>query len=200
MSRRRDGRWVSLPKLERDQDGHPLCRWCKKRVPKGRQCWCSQECVDEYQIRSNGNVVRSMVLERDGGVCARCDFPAEDWSEMERELRRQINTDWWYGQYGTTGALQPLHDGKWCPTLPQRLRTFSEWFWQERDRLHQEVRKWMNSHGYRWDITNWEAHHKHAVAEGGGGCGLDGYETLCRRCHAAETGQLRKRLHKGAVA
>ncbi|MFA5376410.1 MAG: HNH endonuclease [Dehalococcoidia bacterium] len=42
----------------------------------------------------------------------------------------------------------------------------------------------------------WEAHHKVAVAEGGGECGLDGYETLCRDCHKAETSALRKRLSR----
>lgn len=40
----------------------------------------------------------------------------------------------------------------------------------------------------------WEAHHKAAVVEGGGCCGLEGYETLCWRCHGSETGRLRRRL------
>ena len=39
----------------------------------------------------------------------------------------------------------------------------------------------------------WEAHHKHAVIEGGGGCGLDGYETLCVACHSRETAALAQR-------
>jgi hypothetical protein len=43
--------------------------------------------------------------------------------------------------------------------------------------------------------VGWEAHHKAAVAEGGGQCGLDNYETVCYRCHAKETGALRKRLN-----
>jgi hypothetical protein len=46
----------------------------------------------------------------------------------------------------------------------------------------------------------WEAHHKHAVVEGGGGCGLDGYETLCASCHKRETSALagrRARTRKG---
>jgi hypothetical protein len=41
----------------------------------------------------------------------------------------------------------------------------------------------------------WQAHHIRPVAEGGGLCGLDGYETLCARCHAVETGALRRRLN-----
>ncbi len=33
----------------------------------------------------------------------------------------------------------------------------------------------------------WEAHHVKPVSEGGGECGLDGYETLCLKCHKRET-------------
>lgn len=40
--------------------------------------------------------------------------------------------------------------------------------------------------------TPWDAHHRHAVIDGGGGCGLDGYETLCCRCHRAETAKQRR--------
>jgi hypothetical protein len=36
----------------------------------------------------------------------------------------------------------------------------------------------------------WEAHHGVAVVEGGGECGLDGYETLCLWCHRDETRKL----------
>jgi len=32
----------------------------------------------------------------------------------------------------------------------------------------------------------WQAHHKLAVADGGGACGLDNYETLCVWCHKRE--------------
>ena len=40
----------------------------------------------------------------------------------------------------------------------------------------------------------WDAHHRHAVAEGGGLCGLEGLVTLCFRCHAVETAALMRRL------
>jgi hypothetical protein len=33
----------------------------------------------------------------------------------------------------------------------------------------------------------WDAHHRHAVMHGGGGCGLEGFETLCVPCHRKET-------------
>ncbi len=41
--------------------------------------------------------------------------------------------------------------------------------------------------------TAWEAHHVVPVAEGGGDCGLEGYVTLCRACHWAESAQLARR-------
>ena len=40
----------------------------------------------------------------------------------------------------------------------------------------------------------WQADHIKAVAEGGGGCGLDNLRTLCTPCHQVETERLRGRL------
>ena len=57
-------------------------------------------------------------------------------------------------------------------------------------------RAFLRENGLRLSRSHWEAHHRHAVAEGGGGCGLDNYETLCWRCHPKETGKLRKRLNR----
>ena len=42
----------------------------------------------------------------------------------------------------------------------------------------------------------WEAHHIHAVVEGGGGTGLDNYETVCVPCHKNETKKLARRRAK----
>jgi 5-methylcytosine-specific restriction protein A len=40
----------------------------------------------------------------------------------------------------------------------------------------------------------WEADHVVPVAEGGGGCGLEGYRTMCLLCHRAESAKLVRRL------
>lgn len=37
------------------------------------------------------------------------------------------------------------------------------------------------------DKSLWEAHHKKAVKDGGGACGLDNFETVCVWCHKKET-------------
>lgn len=42
--------------------------------------------------------------------------------------------------------------------------------------------------------TFWEAHHITAVVEGGGLCGLEGFQTLCIACHRIETNKLLKRI------
>jgi len=44
------------------------------------------------------------------------------------------------------------------------------------------------------ELKPWQGHHLIPVAEGGGGCDLSGYETLCKRCHDAETRNLYQRL------
>jgi len=43
---------------------------------------------------------------------------------------------------------------------------------------------------------NWQADHIVPVAEGGGLCGLEGYRTLCSKCHGKSSGELRKRLNQ----
>jgi len=42
----------------------------------------------------------------------------------------------------------------------------------------------------------WDADHIQPVVEGGGGCGLDNYRTLCVPCHKAETAELARRRAK----
>lgn len=44
-----------------------------------------------------------------------------------------------------------------------------------------------------WRDRFWDADHIVPVVEGGGGCGLDNYRTLCIWCHRDETAALAKR-------
>lgn len=48
-----------------------------------------------------------------------------------------------------------------------------------------------------WPRKLWERDHIVAVAEGGGSCGLENYQTLCIPCHRAKTAGMRKRLAGG---
>jgi 5-methylcytosine-specific restriction endonuclease McrA len=60
-----------LPRLK-DENGRPLCRWCRAAVKPPRRYWCSSTCVDQYDIRRNGWFLRQAVRKRDKGVCAEC--------------------------------------------------------------------------------------------------------------------------------
>lgn len=57
---------------ERGPNGRRLCARCGTEVPKGRQSWCSQKCIDEYLDRTDPARRRARVFERDGGICQLC--------------------------------------------------------------------------------------------------------------------------------
>lgn len=58
-------------------------------------------------------------------------------------------------------------------------------------------KKWYSDHSIPLTRkTMWDAHHKRAVVEGGGECGLEGLETLCVLCHPIETKALMRRRLK----
>ena len=70
--------------------------------------------------------------------------------------------------------------------------------------VHREERKLtamrvLEGTGYRLegDFHNegfyWQADHKLAVADGGGSCGLDNFQTLCTPCHTEKTAAERRR-------
>lgn len=71
MSYRRAGDTISGP-VKRDDQGRPLCRWCKGVVKPPRRTFCSQECVHQYSLVVNPGYLRRATFTRDHGVCARC--------------------------------------------------------------------------------------------------------------------------------
>ena len=78
--------------------------------------------------------------------------------------------------------------------METKVEGWATWMRKPEDVLRGFLRK----HGLKRDHF-WEAHHVVAVAEGGGQCGLDNYETVCWRCHGKETGALRRRLNVKAL-
>jgi 5-methylcytosine-specific restriction protein A len=162
--RRRPGAWS---KPERGPDGRALCRWCRQPVPKGRRTFCSQECVEEWRLRSDPSHVRYRVWQRDHGVCARCGLDTEAIRHELEAIRRKCFRINMRDEWEELKARADELFGRAGVQLPAR---------------------------WPWRTTHiWEAHHRIPVVEGGGECGLDGYETLCRRCHALETAALRRR-------
>lgn len=152
--------------------GRPTCRQCGQECPVGRRTFCSKECVDAWKIKTDPGYVRILLFRRDHGVCHHCGL---DCDAVRRRLRHL--------------ALHPDPSdecsNRYCfdavRTKPCRCR------YCETKRQYP---------GYRAGQSYWEAHHIVPVSQGGGECGLDGYWTLCRKCHVGETNHLR-RIHEG---
>lgn len=48
------------------------CRWCWAPIASPRRSWCSNECVEQYLIRSSAQIVTNRLSKRDNGICAIC--------------------------------------------------------------------------------------------------------------------------------
>lgn len=145
--------------------GH--CRGCQKPVKPPRTSWCSDDCVRAALVRLDPGVARSRVEERDHGVCAECGFDAE---KAERILRRV--------RYGAIAVLS-------INTVEYRERqavvVFLVNLWNQPKRPYVV-------YGPHDTLPHlWEADHIVPVVEGGGGCDLDNYRTLCIPCHRRHT-------------
>ena len=57
-------------------DAPKTCKWCGTACKGGRRSWCSDECSDEYAVRSGS--AAGYVYHRDKGVCAECGLDT-DW-------------------------------------------------------------------------------------------------------------------------
>ncbi len=91
-------RLIKLPKQKpgRGPNGRRFCRWCEKEVPKRRSKWCSDECFNEYAVRSNMQHVRFELLKRDNGICDKCGLDCvalfESWRQKLnfRDLKERL--------------------------------------------------------------------------------------------------------------
>lgn len=63
---------VPMDQMERGPNGRRLCRECRTEVTPPRLTFCSKECVDAYQVKTNAGFMRGKVYERDKGICALC--------------------------------------------------------------------------------------------------------------------------------
>lgn len=96
--RRMDGAYKQGKVVERGLNGRPLCRWCKKEVPKGRRTFCNEECIHEWSLRTSPQYVRIKVFERDHGICAMCGI---DTVKMEKDLAElfRVNPAEWQARW-----------------------------------------------------------------------------------------------------
>lgn len=147
-----------------------LCRWCLGPVPEGRRTWCSQDCVDEYLLRSNAQHTAQLVYKRDRGVCADCGVDLGGLQRLYDRLGRQLS-----GRFRNQNRHKPH----------KRNRAMSR---------REAIRCDLKRRGIDPRKSWWEADHILPVVEGGGCCGLENYRTLCQPCHRAATAVLRRRL------
>jgi hypothetical protein len=141
----------------RDFEGRWRCRWCGEPCPGKRTSWCSHECERDGLFRA-GIHVRYVVEERDKGICAECGL---DTKALERIIEEAVD------RLNKTG---------------RGIRGSCYW----RDLRRKILAKWGLAF---WDCSKslWEADHIRPVEEGGGACGVEGYQTLCVWCHKAKT-------------
>jgi 5-methylcytosine-specific restriction enzyme A len=84
--------------LPRGATGRCLCRWCSIEVPKGRRTFCSDDCVDQWRLRSDPGYLRDQVLKRDRGVCKSCRIDtlvAQGILKRSRGPTRQRLLNYW---------------------------------------------------------------------------------------------------------
>lgn len=154
------------PGYPRGPDGKPVCRWCEGPLPKGRRSFCSQRCVDEFVVRSDGNSVRRLVHARDHGVCAHCGIDCDALEKLVRRLNRSKDPV-------DRAKIGPLGRELRARGFVVRLRDDGQYIG-----LHTSL---------------WDADHIVPVIEGGGVCGLANLRTLCKPCHRNETRALARR-------
>lgn len=65
-----------------------FCTWCQEPVKKPRRTWCSDACVEEYQIRANPQVVRALLAERDKEICGVCGLDCRWLRDLMERLKR----------------------------------------------------------------------------------------------------------------
>lgn len=76
--------------------------------------------------------------------------------------------------------------------LRRTARLMAREFWGQLPEWVQE--RFPDHRQYRWSAKHlWEADHIEEVADGGGECGLDNYQTLCLRCHWDKSAESRKK-------
>ena len=129
--------------------------------------------------RAGSAYVRKCLAKRDNGVCASCgtDTIAQKLA-LEAYSRQQHLADL---AAAIVNRIQDLTPKQWGFINEQRALRDAAWCAEIGISKTQVKRTW------------WEADHIIPVAEGGGECGLENYQTLCLKCHKAKTAEQARR-------
>jgi 5-methylcytosine-specific restriction protein A len=97
-NRTKAGGWARPEEIEHGANSRPLCRWCRKEVPKGRRTFCGEVCVHEWKLRTDSGYLRDQVFSRDHGVCSQCGVDTKslrsDMRKLDYAARRQFLKRW----------------------------------------------------------------------------------------------------------
>lgn len=93
-------RYQRIPKQKFGPLGEKLCRHCEGEIVKGsgRRTFCSDQCVHEALLRSDGRYLRQQVELRDHGVCSECKCDT-------RALELEFTTLWQIAQMGFDASV-----------------------------------------------------------------------------------------------
>lgn len=174
-------------------DGTILCSCGCGEIPKPpRRTWYSDQCVERWKCINDPAHIRLRVFERDRGICAACGCDAAKefakFREAKGEISRLVDKLYW----GSRNNMD-WEKGRWVFRRKIEVPLDYKNEWLERERMKKALapvgmRNWTAGRS-----TGWDADHIVPVVEGGGGCGLDNYRTLCHPCHKEATAHLAKR-------
>lgn len=101
------------------------------------------------------------------------------------------------GESGFVRRAIQVRDAGLCRDCGTFCQLFETRYWTDDHSLCPLDVRGFRQQLYHIAVKPWQAHHIVAIAEGGGGCDLDGYITLCTSCHGKHTGALNRRLNRG---
>lgn len=81
--------FVEAKDLPKGPNGRPLCRQCGTETTPPKRTFCSDECIHNWKIRSQGAYAREQVFERDRGVCASCGLNTEELKSVLYKVRNE---------------------------------------------------------------------------------------------------------------
>ena len=84
--RHQSGGFCNPSALPKGPNGRALCRQCSVEVPRGRQTFCGDQCVEAWKVRT-GNGLDRIIEARDHGICALCGVDCEALKTQRRRLR-----------------------------------------------------------------------------------------------------------------
>lgn len=189
MSQRRGG----LPLFEAEHGRVPgRCRECGSFVPRGRVWWCSDDCVQAHELRSNPSAQRLAVFNRDRGVCDEC---GRDCVELRGKLRPLLK------QEGAAITIYQAYyrNGLGIPeSIAEQFGADAAFRLQQACDLVHELG--LLKHLQHRD-TFWDMDHRLPLWEGGTNA-ISNLRTLCIPCHreATRVGAKRRALARGGQA